>query len=78
MTIAHRLRPAVLIFAAAMATSIILLSSIDRENATLSLRRHRRRLMGLAQFADPKSVTLKSDAPSKKRKRKKTLTQKVC
>jgi hypothetical protein len=63
MTKAHRLRPAALIFAAAMAGSIILLSSMDHENAASSFRRHHRRLMGLTQFADPKSVTLKSDAP---------------
>ncbi|KAL3768059.1 hypothetical protein ACHAW5_001446 [Stephanodiscus triporus] len=73
MTKTHRFRPAVLIFAAAMAGSI-LFASINDENiderssyssssSSSSLRRHRRQLLSLIQYADPKSVTLKSDAP---------------
>jgi hypothetical protein len=76
MTKTQRFRPAVLILVAAVAGSILFASIHDENNAeegSSSLRNnHRRHLMSLVQFADPKSVTLKSDALSKKRKRKKT------
>ncbi len=76
MTKTQRFRPAVLILVTAVAGSILFASIHDENNAeegSSSLRsNHRRQLMSLVQFADPKSVTLKSDAPSKKRKRKKT------
>ena len=76
MTKTQRFRPTVLILVAAVAGSILFASIHDENNAeegSSSLRNnHRRHLMSLVQFADPKSVTLKSDAQSKKRKRKKT------
>ena len=68
----HRIRRATLVFVAAMAGSI-LLASIKRNgneeiSSSSSLRQHRRQLMSLVQYADPKTVTLKSDAPRRKKK----------
>lgn len=69
----HRIRRATLVFVAAMAASILIASIEHKKNeeisSTSSLRQHyRRHLMSLVQYADPKSVTLKSDAPRRKKK----------
>jgi hypothetical protein len=57
----HRIRRATLVFVAAMAGSILLASIQHKQNEEISssssLRQHRRQLMSLVQYADPKTVS---------------------